>query len=338
MAKRRIGEAARLRNGTLSLRRAGARTGAADPSSTEGGFTLIELLIVVAVLPMVVGALAVGILSVFTLQTSVSSRLTDSGDAQLVSLHVTNDVQSAVEITTSSSTTSPAPCLPAGSTQVQLMGMQLGNGSEISYGTNKSGTDKGYNLWRNICTSGSTTPTSSTVVAHDLPSSVDPSLPSYTPPVTIAPCTTSSSPPACAPGPNNTFAYQNGWVSTIGITGVTFNVTAPESQYQYQVTAVPVATANSAQLAQVSTPSTGCGFAVASSVPSNNGGQLCFVDFTPWNTQAAATGVTCPTGALPMSANIFNTPFTLDFCMSVSATLGNAPVTGQVTPDEPRAA
>ena len=107
MAKRRIGEAARLRTGTPSLRRAVARTRAADQSTTEGGFTLIELLIVVAVLPMVVGALAVGILSVFSLQTSVSSRLTDSDDAQLVSLHVTNDVQSAVEITTNSSSTSP---------------------------------------------------------------------------------------------------------------------------------------------------------------------------------------------------------------------------------------
>jgi prepilin-type N-terminal cleavage/methylation domain-containing protein len=318
LAKRRIGEAARLRTGTPSLRRAVARTRAADQSTTEGGFTLIELLIVVAVLPMVVGALAVGILSVFSLQTSVSSRLTDSDDAQLVSLHVTNDVQSAVEITTNSSSTSPAPCLPAGSTQVQLMAVQLGNGTEVTYGTNKSGTDQGYDLWRNVCPSGSTTPTGSTVVAHDLPATVVSSSPGYTPPVNISPCATSSTPPACAPGPAGTYAYENGWVSTLGITGVTFKVTAPESNFTYQVTAVPVATANSAQLAQVSQSSTGCGFAVSTS--GTYGSTLCFVDFTPWNTQTAASGVTCPTGALPMSANISNTPFTLDLCLSVSST------------------
>ncbi len=264
---------------------------------------------------MVMGAIAVGILSVFSLQSSVSNRLTDSGDAQQVTLHVQNDVQSAIQITTNSSPTIPAPCLPTGSTQVQLMALQLGNGTEISYGANQSSTDKGYALWRNVCSSGSTTPSSSTVIAHDLPSSV----------VTKSPVTiTCSSGVACAAGPGGTFAYQDGWVSTLGISGVTFVVKAPESAYKYQVTAVPVATANSSQLAQVSTPSTGCGFAVATS--GTYGSTLCFVDFTPWNNQTPAAGITCPTGALPMSANVSSTPFTLDLCMSVTATVGGSPI------------
>jgi len=269
-------------------------------------------------MPLVIGALAVGILSVFSLQSSVTNRLTDSGDAQVVSLHVQNDVQSAVDITTNSAPpTSPPPCVPTGSSQVQLMAMQLGNGNEITYGTAQSSTDKGYDLWRNVCSSGSTTPNDSDIVAHDLPSSVV-----TTSPVTIT-CTSSFAAAACLAGPGNTQAYQNGWVSTLGVTGVTFKVTAPESNYTYQVTAVPVATANSSQLAQVSNPSTGCGFATA-----NTGtyyGTLCFVNFAPWNPnpitgqQQPAQGVTCQSGAFPMSANISNTPFTLDFCLSVSS-------------------
>jgi type II secretory pathway pseudopilin PulG len=100
-------------------------------SSSDDGFTLIELVIVCAVMPLVIGAIAVGILSIFTLQTSVSSRLTDSGDAQLVSFNIQNDVQSAVQITTNSSPTNPAPCLPTGSTQVQVLALQLGNAAAV---------------------------------------------------------------------------------------------------------------------------------------------------------------------------------------------------------------
>jgi type II secretory pathway component PulJ len=287
--------------------------------AAEGGFTLIELVIVCAVLPMVMGAIAVGILSVFSLQTSVSNRLTDSGDAQLVSLHWQNDVQSASEITTNSSPTNPGPCLRTGSGQAVLMSMQLGNGSEITYGASQSGSDKGYDLWRNVCPTGTTTPSGRTLIAHDIPASVVPGSTTYDP-TTPAVKITCSSGTACAvvqPGPPPTFAYANGWVSTLGISGVTFAVKAPDSGFSYSVTALPVATANSSQLVQVSTPSTGCGFAVATS--GTYGPTLCFVDFSPWNSQTAATGVTCPSGALPMSANVSNTPFTLDLCMSVTA-------------------
>jgi hypothetical protein len=294
--------------------------------SSDDGFTLIELVIVCAVMPLVIGAIAVGILSIFSLQGSVSNRLTDSGDAQLVSFNIQNDVQSAVQITTNSSPTNPVPCLPTGSTQVQVLALQLGNAApvgsapvgnnEISYSVAPSSTDKGgYDLFRNVCGPGSTIPTNTSLVAHDLPASV-----LTTSPVTVT-CTTTSS--ACNAGPGGTFAYQNGWVSTLGVTGVTFQATAPESKYTYQVTAIPVATGNSSQLTQLANPSTGCGFAVASS--GANAATLCFVDFTPWNTQTAAAGFTCGAGALPMSANIARTPFTLQFCMSVTSTVASGP-------------
>ena len=349
MAKRRIGEAASskkeypsfFRTVALRVREDEGSLGRRRRASSEDGFTLIELVVVTAVMPMIIGAIAVGILSVFSLQTSVTNRLTDSGDAQVVSLHVQNDVQSATDITTSSApsagslTTNVSPCLPAGSTQVQLMAVILGNGSEITYGTAKSTTDKGNDLWRNVCPTGSTTPTSTEVVAHDLPTNVLTVVP---PAVTITCASTSTS---CATGVGPGFDYQSEWVSTQGITGVTLKVTAPESNFTYQVTAVPIATSNSTNLAQVPQPSTGCGFAVSSSV--FNQASLCFVNFSPWNTLQAATNVSgCTAGAsgtsstyplgtsytLPMSANITNTPFTLEFCMNVSATLNSVPISG----------
>ena len=91
---------------------------------------------------------------------------------------------------------------------------------------------------------------------------------------------------------------------------------------------------NSNQLAQVSTSSTGCGFANPNT--GTYAGTLCFVDFTPWNTQTPTTGITCQTGQLPMSAKISNTPFTLEFCMSVTATTsGGAAVTRRPRPARP---
>ena len=44
----------------------------------ENGFTLVELLIVVTILPLIIGALSLGIISVFSLQSSVSNRVTDT--------------------------------------------------------------------------------------------------------------------------------------------------------------------------------------------------------------------------------------------------------------------
>ena len=119
MAKWRIGGDARSDHDQRVFRRAHASTllrarladGAGRRDSgrdrSSAGFTLIELVIVVGVMPLVIGAIAVGILSVFTLQSSVANRLTDSGDAQVVSVNFQNDVQSAALITTDSSAQSP---------------------------------------------------------------------------------------------------------------------------------------------------------------------------------------------------------------------------------------
>jgi prepilin-type N-terminal cleavage/methylation domain-containing protein len=76
----------------------------------EEGFTLIELLITVVILPLIVGALTLALVSVFSLQGGVSNRISDSADAQTVSANFANDVQSAALVTTDSTSTNPAPC------------------------------------------------------------------------------------------------------------------------------------------------------------------------------------------------------------------------------------
>ena len=289
--------------------RSGRGRAATEPgrARTEGGFTLIELVIATAIMPLVFGAIAVGLIAVFSSQTTVSAGLTDQTDAQVVSANFQIDVQSAAQITTFASSTGPAPCVPAGSSQTQVMGLVLGNLSQITYAIAPVTNTNTYDLFRNVCTRG--TLTESHVVARDMPSlAVQPQ------PVTVT-CLTGAA--ACATT-GGTPAYATGWQPTQGVTGVTFMVTEPGSNYKYTLTAVPAASVSSTQLAPVVTPSSNCGFALPTT--GTYASSLCFVDFTNWNTQTGATGsgLTC-TGGIPMSTNVANTPFILTFCISVSA-------------------
>ena len=270
-------------------------------------------------MPLVIGALAVGILSVFSLQSSVSNRLTDSADAQVTSIDFDRDVQSAIFLTTNISPANPAQC----GTGTPVLALQLGNSTEITYAAAQNGSS--YTLSRNLCAlSGGTPPTvtlqSSVVVGRDLPASI---LNPATPPVSIPQCLQTPPPsiPACVPVGGSP-AYETTWVSPLGLTGVNFSVSplhpAPGSKYSYQLTAVPNAAVGSASFPPVSqTP--GGGFAVPGTGTYSK--SLFFVNFANWNTQTKSTGVSCTAG-LPMAAAISNTPDTLSFCMSVSATSG----------------
>lgn len=268
-------------------------------------------------MPLVFGAIAVAMLSVLRLQTGVSNQLTDQGDAQVISSTYQNDVQGAAQITTAATPTSPAACVTG--SQYQILGLVLGNQSEISYAVFQSGTH--YDLVRNECVGASQT--QSHVVARDVPSSM---LQPATNPVTIT-CGSSSS--ACQKT-GSTPAYASGWQPTVGITGVTFATTEPGSSYTFQLTAVPAASVSSTQLAQVVQSSSTCGFALPGT--GTYASTLCFVDFTNWNAQTRASGVSCSGGALPMSSTIANSPFILTFCLSASGTDANGnPVTGPVS-------
>jgi prepilin-type N-terminal cleavage/methylation domain-containing protein len=274
---------------------------------SEDGFTLVEMVIVIAIMPIVVGAIAVGIISVLSLQTSVSNRLSDSADAEVVSVHFQNDVESAQAITTASVPQSAPTACGSG---FQVLGLQLGNGTVISYSTVAAGPNAAT-LWRYVCTGG--TLTSSLALAHDLPPST-----LSTSPVTVT-CPTSPTPPACQTvGSTNTPAYQLNWVSPLDITAVTFQTTEPGSGYTYLETAVPVASTNSSNLTSVGSQSTGCGFAT----PGTGLSTLCFVNFAPWDAITSSgppSNPNCGSGQLYMSAGIENTAYILSFCMQVTS-------------------
>ena len=93
----------------------------------ERGFTLVELLIVVTIIPLIIGALAGGLLEVFSLQSGVANRLGDSADAQVVASTFLKDVQSASSLTTNPSTSTQC------GTGTQLLGLEWGNGAVVSY-------------------------------------------------------------------------------------------------------------------------------------------------------------------------------------------------------------
>lgn len=255
----------------------------------DGGFTLIELLVVVAIMPIIVGALSLGLVSILSLQSGVSGRLADSGDAQVVSVNFGNDVQSAANITT----VTAAQC---GSGK-QLLGLEWNPGLQsgnfqtvVSYVVVANANGMTSSLIRQYCTGGSSTPTNSVTVSSDVPNSQ--------PPPTIAP-------------PSSNTAAMGGWTPTAGVTSVTFPITGSASNYSYAEVAVPGQSANSNQVSTITPPTTTCGFATLNT--GTYASSLCFVDFTKYiAAQAAAPG------CQPISAGITNTPFTMTFCLSVS--------------------
>ncbi len=306
----RFGEAVTLGADHAALRRARRfarnrlRGALARRRGSESGFTLIELVIVVAILPLVIGAIAIGLISVLSLNSGVSSSLTDSSDAQVVSANFQNDVQSASMFTTYSQSTSPSAC----GTGYQVLGLQLGDGTVISYAVTQEGT--AYTLFRNQC-SGTGTLTESNAVAHDMPSSV---LNAASPPVSVT-CVTPTAPAtnACS---GTSAAYESNWEPTTGVTGITFSAEEPGSSYAYTLDAVPTSSGNSTALQAPANTLSGSGFALPGT--GTYASSLSFVDFSGWNTQTSAAKTNCATGSVGISNDITNTPYILSMCMSVT--------------------
>ena len=131
----------------------------------DAGFTLIELLIVVVVIPMVIGAIASAIVVGFTDSSDISTRVSDSHDAQISSAYFVRDVESATQISTD---TSPgyAVC-PATPAATQILGLtwtpydtQIQN--SVSYGLNGANPPS---LVRRFCSAGHEV---DSIIAEDL--------------------------------------------------------------------------------------------------------------------------------------------------------------------------
>lgn len=275
--------------------------------ASELGFSLIELIIVVAILPLILGAIAVALVAVFSLQGSVSNRLSASGDAQIVSSFYVKDVQSAAQFTTNAS-----PSLECG-TGTQLLGLEWSwdptNArylNVVSYVDVPSGASN-HSLVRQYCSSGaSATPTSSSTISYDINARALAGV--GQPPPTIAPASVDT-------------AAAAGWTSTAGATEVKFPITEPHSNnYLYTLAAVPRSSGNTVQPSSIARPSSTCGFAKPDPGVFTYAAQLCFVDLSAWNTQTSAIGSSCVAPTIGIIEGIANTPFTLSFCMQIVAT------------------
>jgi len=302
----------------------------------SAGFTLIELIVVVAILPLVVGGIAVALISVFSLQTSVSNRVSDSNDALVASTTFNRDVQSSQMVTTDTNPADPAVPSCGSSTQHQVLGLEWGfNAGNTALGPNggyqnvvsyiseavpdSQSRVTVYALVRQVCANG---PSTSNFTTQKLSGDIG----TLTPQVTFS--------PASALG---TSASQ--WFSTIGLTAINLNVTEPgadftsaggttqnaSDNYSYSLVGLPgAATSSGAAVAPNSNPTGQCSFASPGTGTYAN--QLCFVDFTNYPTaKVNPTYCTVTPAAVEMTIAISGTADTLKFCLSYSGTTTIAP-------------
>src|ERR1700722_14079501 len=202
------------------------RFGPIELHRSEEGFSLIELLVVVVVLPVIVGAIALALISVFSLQGKASSSLTASGDAQVVSANYVGDVQSSNWITTNAA----YMCTTTGTSVLAITSDTSNPGAASTWSPSNSPTVVTYaivpegssnSLFRTVCSGGSATPTFSTVVSHNVPACV-------------LPCQLTTITPASASSVAST-----GWAAAPGISGVNLTITEVSSNYTDNLTAVP---------------------------------------------------------------------------------------------------
>lgn len=197
----------------------------------DQGFTLVELLIVLIIMPMIVGALSLGLITMFSLQNSVSSRIADTADAQAVASTFLKDVQSSLMITTQ---TSSSPQCGSGH---QLLGLEWNGTSAIGFQTLVSydsvavtnGSTTTYSLIRQYCTFGNySTPASTVTLSYGLVG------PQIAPLVStqLPPCLTSTT---CTPSSVTT----SSWTSAAGVPVVKFVINESKSPFTYTLVATP---------------------------------------------------------------------------------------------------
>ena len=133
------------------------------------------MVIVSLVLPIIIGAMTLSLIAIFSTQGSVSSRLQGSGDAQAVSANYEKDVQSAALITADNSSTVPLPARRARKLGIHRC-------SDCSWVVARPGRCRPkfpmwrcpvgnlYSLVRNFCQIGSTIPVTSTVISTNVAS------------------------------------------------------------------------------------------------------------------------------------------------------------------------
>jgi hypothetical protein len=239
-----------------------------------------------------VGALAIGLVTVFSLQTTTSSRIGDTSDSQVVSASFIQDVQSATSITTEST----AGC----GTGTQVLGLEWDGGAAVvSYVTVANGSTGGtsVNLEREYCTdtNGTLSSPSTTIISYDY-KTTQPTA------VTVM-CGTS----VCA-------GVGSGWISTDAVTVVNFPVTEPNSNYQYTLVGFPEASSSTTGAMGSPTAGSECGVALPGT--GYYASTLCFIDFSVLNTSADMTSA-LSTNGLAMTVTVPG-GYTMKFTLNIS--------------------
>lgn len=283
------------------------RNAQSGPKSDKG-MTLIELLIVTLIIPIIVGALAAGLLAVFSLQSSAANRISDTSDAQIVSASFESDVQGALAVTTENTTTAPGSkqC----GTGFQVLGLEWSPNSSGVYQTVVSyveaanaSTNGSVNLVRQYCSGGNLTNATTSILSYDFP-------PSQATPLITLGC--SSSDTTC-----NSDAG-SGWVPTSGVTSVTFSTTEQKSQYSYALVSAPADAASSITAGAPITVGTTTQCGDASAGTGLYASSICFADFSPLEPGTAAyAAATAANGCLEMSVLLPNSDV-LYFCINIS--------------------
>lgn len=209
----------------------------------DDGFTLVELLVVSIILPVVIGALSLGIITVFSQQAKVVGRLSGSSDLQKMTATFVRDVQSATLIT------NEATDQVCGSSGTQILGlMWSADRTAVSYVVvpNGSGGTTGYDQalerlqcdFTNVATPPvvSAAPTSVRVVSVDIPS-VGSSVPQPTVGICVGTVTTSNCPVTPQP-----------LLDSSSIAQVQMTVNIPMSSAPYVMVASPRASQMSGSL------------------------------------------------------------------------------------------
>ncbi|HUY16928.1 MAG TPA: hypothetical protein VMV11_05125, partial [Acidimicrobiales bacterium] len=205
--------------------------------------TLVELLVTMLVLPLVIGGLAFGLIAVFSLQSSVTGRVTDSGNAQTLSATYVKDVQSAQSITTAST--------PTCGTGTQLFAVAWGATASgfvnyVSYNTVQNGSAANYSLTRSQCTDApSSVPTSSQLVATDLSATSASAPPILTCSPTLSACSSQA---------------RTAWVTASGVSQVALTITETQSKitsssaaFEFALSATPRGFSEATNAAQLAT-------------------------------------------------------------------------------------
>jgi len=277
-----------------------------DRRNRDDGFTLIELLLVLVVLPIVVGGLATGLLSIFSLQSSVANRLTGSENNQIVNSVFSKDVESATYISTA---TTPLQCGPA-TGYTQLLGLQTSSASTpvswITYATTLVGTD--YSLVRFDCSSAGAASWDTTIISSNV-------APASTNVLICATSITSCNADAGQVWNTPPLIAEN-------VAALEIAVQESADKYAYTLNAIPELSKSTATGLGTVTSGPTCGFALPNT--GTYASTLCFMAFQTSNITAAESPASKCTGGAQGTNVSVAVPggYTITGCLSI--TLGHA--------------